>query len=200
MFVLDQCDADEAFAFLAEASSRGDRDLGMGQQLLGEFEAAKVGERGRQWRPGEHARTRQRNIPTSAGKAFDQHVAAATIQLAVFGDALLRAVERCDRRRLDRGERPVVEVRLDPCERRDQLAIADGKADPPPGHRIGLAHAGELDRDLLRARHLQDRRRRRAVEVDLGVGEIADHPDLVGFGKGDDLFVEGKIDRLSGRV
>src|SRR3546814_1172049 len=45
--------------------------------------------------------------------------------------------------------------------------------------RSGLAERGELDGDLLGARHLQDRRWRRSLEVDLGIGEIGDDVDPV---------------------
>ena len=37
LFVLDQSDADEAFAFLAEADAGGDGDMGLRQQLLGQL-------------------------------------------------------------------------------------------------------------------------------------------------------------------
>ncbi len=169
-------------------------------QLLGELDRAEVAERGRDRRPREHARARHRDVPAGAGEAFDQHVAAVFVEGARRRDAVLRAVERRHRRRLDRRERAIIEVRLDPRQRGDELRIADREADPPAGHRIGLAHAGELDRDVLRARHLQDRRRRHVVEIDLGIGEVADDPDAVAFGEGDDAFVEAEVDRLGGRV
>ena len=42
VLVLDQRDADIAFAFLAEADAGRDGDLRLGQQLLGEFDRAEV--------------------------------------------------------------------------------------------------------------------------------------------------------------
>jgi pimeloyl-ACP methyl ester carboxylesterase len=44
LLILDQREADEAFAFLAEADAGRDRDMGFGQQALGEFHAAEVAE------------------------------------------------------------------------------------------------------------------------------------------------------------
>src|SRR3546814_15328785 len=65
-----------------------------------------------------------------------------------------------------------VEIGLHPRQRGDEARIAGAEADAPAGHRVGLAERGELDGDLLGARHLQDRRWRRSLEVDLGIGEV----------------------------
>src|SRR3546814_11174318 len=72
-----------------------------------------------------------------------------------------------------------VEIGLHPRQRGDEARIAGAEADAPAGHRVGLAERGELDGDLLGARHLQDRRWRRSLEVDLGIGEIGDDVDPV---------------------
>src|SRR3546814_1997595 len=69
------------------------------------------------------------------------------------------------------------------------------EAHAPARHRIDLRHRGEFDRDVLGARHLQDRRRRIAVVIKLRVSEIAEHPDLILLRPGDEPFVEGEIDR-----
>src|SRR3546814_5147047 len=73
----------------------------MGEELLREFEAAHLPERGWQRRPGEHRRGRAGDLPTGAAEAFDHHVAALLIQLAVPRDDILRAVERGAGRGLD---------------------------------------------------------------------------------------------------
>ena len=91
-------------------------------------------------------------------------------------DAILRAFERRDGRDLDRREGAVVEVALDARERADQVAVADHEADAPAGHVVALRQGEELDRDVLRARHLHDRRRLVAVEDDVGIGEVV-HDD-----------------------
>ena len=159
---------------LAEADAGRDRDIGLRQQQLGEGERAQLGEVLGDRRPGEH---RWPAAPAAsqpaARQALDQHVAALLVGAARLGDAVLRAVQRRGRRHLDRREGAVVEIRLDAGQRRDQRLVAGGEADAPAGHRIGLAHRGELDGDVARARHLQDRGRRLAVEIDLGIGEVA---------------------------
>ena len=172
----------------------------MGQQLLGKFQAPHVLERRRQRCPGEHRRARRGNIPSCAREALDHHVAALVIQLAILGDDVLRAVERGAGGRLDRREGAIVEIGFHPAHRRDQLLVADRKADPPAGHRIGLGQGRELDRDILGARHLQDGRRRIAVIIKLGISEVAQHPDLVLLRPGDEPFVEGQVHRLGRRV
>ena len=98
-------------------------------------------------------------------------------------DAVLRAVQRRGGRHLDRREGAVVEIGLDAGQRLDQPLIADGEADAPAGHGVGLGQRGELDRDVDGARDLQDRGRRLAVEIDLGIGEIGQHEQVVLLGE-----------------
>src|SRR5690349_16205567 len=80
LLVFDQSDSDEAFAFLAEADTRGHRDMGFGQQALGKFHRAEVVEPLGDRRPGEHRRPRFRDRPAGAAEALDQHVAALAVQ------------------------------------------------------------------------------------------------------------------------
>jgi hypothetical protein len=87
-------------------------------------------------------------------------------------DAGLRAVERRGGGHLDGRKRTVVEIGLHPGERPDQALVADRETDAPAGHVVGLGERGELDRDVDGARHLQDRRRRLAVEIDLRIRDI----------------------------
>ena len=70
--------------------------------------------------------------------------------------------------------------------------IADGKADAPAWHRVGLAERAELDRDVESTLDLEDRGRR-AVEIDLGVGDVGENEDLVPAGEGHGLAVELEI-------
>ena len=64
------------------------------------------------------------------------------------------------------------------AERGDDLGVADEEAHAPPRHRERLRERVELDRDVLRARHLQDRRRLVAVEAEVGVREVVHDDDL----------------------
>ncbi len=79
-------------------------------------------------------------------------------------------------------------------QRLDQPLVADGKAHAPARHGIGLGERGELDRDIHGARNLQDRRRRLALEIDLGISEIGEHDQIVLLGEADDLPIEIEID------
>ena len=112
----------------------------------------------------------------------------------------MRAVERRGGGDLDRGEGAVVEVGLDPGQRVDEAGVADGEAHAPAGHRVGLGERGELDRDVAGAVDLQDRGRRIAVEIDLGIGEIGQHPEVMFLREGYEIAVEVEIADLGRRV
>src|SRR5260370_32359369 len=64
MLVLDQREADEAVAIRAEAGSGRDRDLGVVQQELGEFERSHRAKQLRNRRPYEHRRARLFDRPS----------------------------------------------------------------------------------------------------------------------------------------
>jgi hypothetical protein len=68
-----------------------------------------------------------------------------------------------------------------------------------PCHVVALRHGEELDRHVLRARHLHDRGRLPAVERDVGVGEVVHHEDAVLAGERDDFLEEVELDALGGR-
>ena len=119
---------------------------------------------------------------------------------ADLGDAVVGAVERGGGGDLDGGEGAVVEVGLDPGQRVDQPGVADGETHAPAGHGVGLGQRGELDRDVAGAVDLEDRGGRIAVEVDLGVGEVGEHPEVVLLREGDQLAVEVEVADLRGGV
>ena len=78
--------------------------------------------------------------------------------------------------------------------------LPTGEAHAPAGHGVGLGQRGELDRDVLGALDLQDRGRRVAVEVDLGVGEVGEHPEVVLLREADQVAVEVEVADLRRRV
>ena len=127
-----------AFAILAESDPGRYRDAGLFQQELGELEAAEMSEHIGDRRPGEHGGRRRRDRPAGAGERIDQTVAAAAIDGANVVDAVLRAVERRRGGDLDRGVGAVIEVGFDPRQRMDQPLIANGEADAPTRHGVGL--------------------------------------------------------------
>ena len=71
-------------------------------------------------------------------------------------------------------------------------SIADAEPDPPAGHRIALRHGEELDRHLARARNLEDAGRWAAVEHQVGVGQVGDHPDVLALRQRHDLLVKAR--------
>ena len=87
MLVLDQREAHEAVAVLAEADAWRDRDLGLGEQKLGELERAHRAERIGNRRPHEHRGLGLLHRPSRAIESLDQHVATALVSRVDLGDA-----------------------------------------------------------------------------------------------------------------
>ena len=143
---------------------------------------------------------RRRDVPAGAAHGLDEAIAAALIGLAHLGDAVLRAVERGGGGDLDRREGAVIEIGFHPRQRRDQPLIADREAHAPAGHGIGLRQRGEFHRDVHRALHLQDRGRRRHVEIDLGIGDVGEDDQIVLARVIHDLLVEIEIGDQRGRI
>ncbi len=172
LLVLHQRDAHVAFAALAEAGAGRDRDLGLLDQEGRKIDAAKACERLGDRRPGEHGRARRRYLPAGTAEGLHQYIAAALVDRTHLMDAIIGPVERRGRRHLNRREGAVVEIGLHAPEGGDDALVADREAHAPARHRIGLRHRGELDCEIHRARHLQHRRWRIAVEIDFGIGKI----------------------------
>jgi hypothetical protein len=139
-------------------------------------------------------------MPAGAAKAFHQRIAALAVDLAHFADAIVRTVECCGCRHLDRREGAVIEIGLHAPQRRDDPFVADSKAHAPAGHRESLRHRSEFDGAVDRARHLQHRRRRVVVEIDFGISEIGQDEDLVLLREVHKVLVEIEIGDVGGRV
>ena len=139
-------------------------------------------------------------MPAEATEAVAQDVAALAVGLADLLDVVLRAVQGVRGGDLHRLEDAVVEVALDARQRRHDLPVADHEADPPARHVVALGEREELDPDVLRARHLEERGRHVAVEAEVGVGEVVHHQALVLARKRDDATEEVELDHLGGGV
>ncbi|CRI67327.1 hypothetical protein THIOKS1550019 [Thiocapsa sp. KS1] len=200
MLVLDQPETHVPVAVLAEADAGRDRDPRLLQELLGKFERAEcaigLGNR----RPGKHGRLRRLDRPTRGVQSATQNVAPTLVGVADLAHAILRSLQRGDGRHLDRGEGAVVEIGFDACERGDQGPVAAHEADAPARHVVALGHGEEFDGDVLRARDLEDRGGTIAVENDVGIGDVVDHPDPVLGGDIDDLLEEVQLDALRRRI
>ena len=79
-------------------------------------------------------------------------------------------------------------------------ALPSRKPDAPARHRERLRERVELDRDVGRARHLQDRRRVVAVEAEVGVREVVHEQHLVLAREVDHALHELEVDAGGGRV
>ena len=101
---------------------------------------------------------------------------------------------------LDRLKHPVVEIRLDPGERRDHGRIADAETDAPARHAVRLGEAEELHADLLGSGHLQQRGSPVAVERQVGIREVVDDEDGLRAREVDDALEELALDREARRV
>ena len=154
-----------------------------------------VAQRLRQRRPDEHRPERRLDGPARACEPGAERVPAAPVDLAELARVIDRLAQRDGRGDLDRLERPVVEVRLQLCERGDDLGAADDEADAPAGHREGLRHAVELDRALGGAVGREHGRRLVAVEGDVGVREVVHEHEVVLAREVDEpLHVGGRCD------
>src|SRR5438477_6174087 len=190
LLVFHQREAHVALAVLAEADAGRHRHLGLLDEELGELQRAEAAERLGNRRPHEHGGPRLGHAPAELVEPIDQHVAALAMHLDDLADALLVAFQRHDAGDLDRLERPVVEVRLDPGQRADHLRVAAHEAQAPAGHVVGLRGREDLDADLLGARHLQERRGTVVIEREVGVREVEDDHQPMLAGEVDELDEE----------
>ena len=129
-----------------------------------------------------------------------QYIATGLVFGHDSGHAFLGPIECGNRGDLNRREGAVVVIALDLGECGDQVFVANHKADPPAGHVVAFGHREKLHRHVTRARHLHDRWRRPAVEGDVGIGQIVNHQDVVGFGESDDACEKIELDTHRGGV
>src|SRR6266540_2324056 len=125
LLVLDEREPNVVVSARAEPLARAHRDLRLTSELEGEAERSERAIRLRDRRPDEHRPLRPLEVPADARQAVAERVAAAAVALVHVGGVLGRLVHRDDRGDLDRLERAVVEVRLEPRERLHDLSVAD---------------------------------------------------------------------------
>ncbi len=150
--------------------------------------------------PDEHSCLGRGDLPAELVEAFDEDVAAAAVDVADFGDAVLRPLQREDAGDLDGREGAVVEVAFEAGEGVHEDGVADHEADAPAGHVVALGEGEELDGDVFGAGDLKDAGGLVAVEGDVGVGEIVDEVEAVLAGELDEAREKGQLDALGGRV
>src|SRR6266849_535588 len=138
LLVLDERESDVALAVLAEADARGDRDLALLDQHLGEFQRPHGAEAVGDGRPHEHGALGLGHGPADLVEPLHEDVAALLMELDDVAHHGLLALQRDDGRDLDGLESAVVEVGLDPAEGVDHSGIAAHEAHPPAGHVVGL--------------------------------------------------------------
>src|ERR1700690_3713002 len=169
LLVLHQREPHEPLAQWPEPDPRRHRDQRLLQQQLRKLQRAHLPERLRNLRPHEHRPPRRRHIPPGFLQPIDQHVPPLLVHRANLPRLRLALPQRHNRRNLHRLKRPVVQVALDPRQRLDHRLVAQAEPDPPP------RHGKDFDRHVLRALHLQNRRRPPPVETEVRVREIVQH-------------------------
>ena len=112
------------------------------------------------------------DLPPDPREPVDHRVAARLVDRVDLGRVGPRLLEHDRRRDLDGLERAVVQIALELRERVDHVWAPHEERDPPASHRERLRHRVQLDRDLLGADALQDRRRLPPVERHVGVREV----------------------------
>src|SRR5712691_7630559 len=116
LLVLDEREPDIALAVLAEADARGDRDLALLDQHLGELQRSHGAEAVGNGRPHEHGALGLGHGPAHLVESVHEDVAAFLVELHDVAHHGLLALQGHDGRDLDGLEGAVVEVGLDPAE------------------------------------------------------------------------------------
>src|SRR4030095_9981504 len=200
LLVLHEGEADEALSVLAEADARRHRDLAVLDQHLRELERAHSAKGLGDGRPHEHGPLGLLHLPADLVEPVDERVAPLAVHLVDLAHDLLVALEGHDAGDLDGLEHAVVEVGLHPRQGVDHLAVAAAEGQAPARHVVGLRGREELHAHVLGAGHLEEGRRRVAVEVDVRVGEVVHHHEAVLLGEVHDLDEEVPVHAERGRV
>ncbi len=93
-----------------------------------------------------------------------------------------------------------VKVRLDAHERVDDLIVADGDADAPASHVVGLGERIELDSHFHGSGNLQEGGGDVTVVGDVGVGKIMANEQVMTAREMNDALKESQICDATGRV
>src|SRR6266496_2630695 len=168
-------DAEETFPTSTEAAPRKHDHAGL-------FERALL-ERGRRHPPlGErhpdvHRGPRCLRLEPLRAEHGEHGVAPLLEARHVALRERLRLRQHRGARRLHREKRAGIHVVLDARQRGDHLGPPHRPAEPPPRHAERLRERMELDRDVARARDLEDARRHVPVERDLAVRVVVGDDD-----------------------
>src|SRR5574337_1607267 len=141
-----------------------------------------------------------RQIPSDPVQPIHQRIASRPVGLNRLSHASLRAVQRDDRRDLDRLEHPIIQVALEPRQGRNNPRIADAEPNPPARHIVALGERKELYPDLFCPRDLQETRRLIAVKGQVRVGKVVDQKQVVLLRERHDLFEKSKVYSGGSRV
>ena len=179
-----------ACATRAEALAGRDRDAMLLEQVI-------AGDAVGQAEPDEERALAPR---VDSGERGQRAVAPALVDRATFLDRVLRPGQRCDPRLLHRPEDAGEDVILQHLDARDELCVADREAEPPPRHAVASSTSEQLDADVARAVHREKALRAPAVEDEIAVGEVVQHPRARAVGPRDRLFEHAVGDGMPRRV
>src|SRR2546423_247338 len=105
-------------------------------------------------RPQEHRAAWTLNRPARPVQSTHKNVAPALVRRADLLRIGLALAERDNRRDLYGLKYAVIQIALDPRQRRDHSPVAQEKPDAPPRHVVTLRKREDLDRHLFRALNL----------------------------------------------
>ena len=105
-----------------------------------------------------------------------------------------------NRRDLNRLKNAVIKITLDSRQRVNDIAIADGKADPPTRHVIALGKRKELHPKLFGAGHLKKAGRLITVESKIGVRQVVHDDQFVLPRESNDPLEEIQLDNFRGGI
>src|SRR5262245_19151607 len=134
LLVLDEGEADEALAGLAETDARRHRDLAFADEALRQLQRAHRAERLGNGCPYEHGALGLGHAPADLVEPVHQHVAALAMELHDVLHHRLLAFQGDDGGDLDGLEGAVVEVRLDAGEGVNHASVAAHEAHAPARH------------------------------------------------------------------
>src|SRR5581483_5856207 len=197
LLVLDEREADVTLAVRAEAAARADRDVRLAQEPQGELLRRLAR---RDAGPDEHRRPRPFQLPADAREPVAERVPPSLVDRRGEPRLLARLAQRDRRRDLQRLEAPVVEIRLQPRERADDVGTAEHERHTPPREREPLRQRVQLDGDVACAFRLEDRGRAVAVEGEIGIREVVHEHDLLLTGEIDEPLQVAELRARRGRV
>src|SRR5690242_7691402 len=138
LIVLDERESHMSFAHRPEADAGRHRHQSLLQQQLGKLQRSHGAKLFRNWRPQEHRSTRLLHAPACAFEPGHQDIAPPLVHRADLLRVFLALAQRDNAGDLNRLKHAVIEIALDPRQRRDHLRITQAETHAPTRHVVAL--------------------------------------------------------------